>query len=152
MSTPDGISTEEWNHVEDLAAALVRAPKGAAKSESLLRLLTYLSELQKKYGPLPSILATRADFIDNPPAQEELLQRAYSAALARQDWVNVIDAADSLADLYLESHDGSQQGREWVAQASEDLRELPLERLRDDWQSLHEKLQRLKNPPTGSPS
>ena len=101
MSTTDGISTEDWDVVHGLAVDVVNAPD-SDKSDPTRQLLDYLEALEVKYGPLPSILSTRADYLeDDDPAREALLVRAHALAEARGDTANVVLAAQSLAELHL---------------------------------------------------
>jgi hypothetical protein len=64
MGTTDGIADSDWEHVKDLVTRLCGAVEGSKEEETSERdLMAYLDELEDKYGPLPSILATRADFL-----------------------------------------------------------------------------------------
>jgi len=102
MATSDGISAEDWVVVHELAVEIVNAPDGES-SASRKKLMDYLDTLECRYGPLPSILATRADYLpDDDPAKTELLLSAYRAAQASGDCKNQLLVAGSLADLYLE--------------------------------------------------
>lgn len=75
MPTSDGISSEDWDKVHELAVEIVNA--GDAQSEvHRSQLLIYLDQLEKKYGELPSILATRADYVAELKHKEALLKRA----------------------------------------------------------------------------
>ena len=74
MGASDEIKTEDWDKVHELALLIANASlreEGNEKesavvvSHGLALLLPYLDELTLKYGALPSILATRADYIDN---------------------------------------------------------------------------------------
>jgi hypothetical protein len=58
--------------------------------------------LEEKYGPLPSLLATRADYVDSPEEREYLLLRAYEQARALNDLKNLVEIAESLASFYIE--------------------------------------------------
>ena len=105
MSTSDGIVTADWDVVHGLAVDVVNAAD-EEKAHHVRRLLDYLDVLESKYGPLPSILATRADYLDaEDPAREELLLHAQSIAEANADATNQLYVAQSLAELYLERAD-----------------------------------------------
>ena len=102
MATSDGIRTEDWDVAHALAVEIVNAGSGRA-DEVRQQLLSYLEMLEQRYGALPSILATRADYLaPDDPAREELLIRAHAAAESRGDTANVVLAAQSLAELFLE--------------------------------------------------
>jgi hypothetical protein len=74
-----------------------------------------------KYGPLPSILATRADYLaDEDPAREELLLQAHTLAEAQSDAGNVVYVAQSLAELYLDKRDLTEANR-WLSRMREYL-------------------------------
>ena len=70
------------------------------------QLLQYLDELGAKYGALPSILATRADYLMDRTEREALLIQAYILAEALNDTLNMKETEDSLAELYIEGDEG----------------------------------------------
>jgi hypothetical protein len=83
MSTLDGIDANDWEAVQDLAIDVVNAPDHEKTNVRQL-LLDYLDTLEARYGTLPSILATRADYLeDDDPKREQLLLRAYELAESR---------------------------------------------------------------------
>ena len=105
MTTSDGISSEDWDLVHGFAVDVVNAPDHERnRHRQLLR--DCLDTLEAKYGSLPSILATRADYLDeHDPAREELLIRAHLLAEERGDLNNVTLASQSLAELCLARRD-----------------------------------------------
>ena len=99
MGTADGISDSDWDHALELAARLSDAVEGSEQEDASERdLMAYLDTLEGKYGPLPSILATRADFLEDYDRKEELLTRAYAAASKLGDRRNLVDISHSLAE------------------------------------------------------
>ena len=137
MSTPDGIETAEWDVVQGLAVDVVNA-SDEHKAHHVRQLLDYLDVLEFKYGPLPSILATRADYLDaDDPAREELLLRAQSIAAANDDAANQVYVAQSLAELYLEKGN-LQNADHWLTR----MRECLFARNDDDF-SEYERLRAL---------
>jgi hypothetical protein len=105
MGTSDGISTKDWDIVHELAVEIANAPD-SEKGHHRTRLLEYLNALELKYGPRPSISATRADYLDDEdPAREELLLLAYALAERRSDTPNLIYVAQSLAELYVDKRE-----------------------------------------------
>jgi hypothetical protein len=115
--TPDGISTEDWDRVHELALDVVNTSaegdeKASARASDRLR--GVLDELQEKYGPLPSLLATRADYVDRGEDREYWLLAAYDQAQQRQDAKNLVWIAESLASLYLEERSDREKGTEWL--------------------------------------
>jgi hypothetical protein len=115
--TPDGIDTTDWDRVKELAAHVVNASAdddealGARCTEELLRLL---DRLEEKYGELPSILATKADYIDDVLARLELLERAHKIAMGQGDTVNQTLTASSVAQVYIEELKDARKGRSWL--------------------------------------
>ena len=86
--TPDGISTADWDRVNELALEVVNtstAEDHEGNERAKRRLKSLLDDLQEKYGPLPSLLATRADYVDRPEDQEYWLLAAYDEAVRRDD-------------------------------------------------------------------
>ena len=102
MATSDGISSQDWDVIHELAVDVVNASDNEKAAYSK-RLMDYLDTLELKYGPLPSILATRADYLPkDEPARRNLLLRAYQSAQASGDFQNQLLVAQSLAELHLE--------------------------------------------------
>ena len=68
--TSDGISDEDWSRIRELAVDVVNASASGNDDGEGSRLLEALDVLERTYGRLPSIVATRAD-IDFPgPARD----------------------------------------------------------------------------------
>jgi hypothetical protein len=61
-ATSDGISPEGWSRVHELVVDLFNSPSEARDAARNL-LFRWLDELERKYGELPSIVATRAVFV-----------------------------------------------------------------------------------------
>jgi hypothetical protein len=115
--TPDGISQADWDPVHELALAVVNAGDDQAARTFKRQLLQYLDDLQTRYGELPSILATRADYVDDFALAERLLVRAYDLAVSRADGRNALYAASSLADLYAVDRPDRAQAMQWLSKA-----------------------------------
>jgi len=73
-----------------------------------------LDALEVKYGLLPSILATRGDFTEDPSEKNRLLLRAYGLADNRDDAHNALYIAHSLAHLWIETLNDAAEGRRWL--------------------------------------
>jgi hypothetical protein len=112
MSTSDGIAGDDWDRVHELTLDLVGARRDDEISARRDDLLAYLDTLEQKYGPLPSILATRADFVGDLSAKEWLLLRAQALAEERADLTNVLEVTHSLAELYIDERRDFVKGRE----------------------------------------
>ena len=126
MATSDGIKDDDWLRVNELAIELlgeVLSPVDSPHDIELSRnrLLAYLEVLEVKYGALPSILATRADFVDDYETKEMLLSRAYDAALSLPDIENLYHIAHSLADLYINELIDAAEGRKWLGRLDDHL-------------------------------
>jgi hypothetical protein len=91
--TSDGISSEDWEEVHELALAVANASDDE-DGPHRERLFACLHKLISKYGELPSILATRADYVDDPTEFERLFLRAFDLALARGDQSNVLPESE----------------------------------------------------------
>src|SRR5258706_14717416 len=116
MATPDGISAEDWDRITELSMQIWRhINDDDAHERCRLALLNYLDALEVKYGSLPSIVATRADFISEAqtPNREELLARAYALAVERRDRINALYISHSLTDMYLDELRKPVEGRRW---------------------------------------
>src|SRR4051812_19878088 len=115
--TSDGIKTDDWDRVKDLACQVANASSHGddeASARYTERLVMLLDEFQEKYGELPSILATKADYIDNTSDRLQLLRRAYELAEARQDKSNRVLIASSLAQIYVEELADLERGSVWL--------------------------------------
>jgi NADH:ubiquinone oxidoreductase subunit E len=103
--TPDGIATEDWDRVLALAVQVVNDSAAGNEEDSdaaSMRLREVLDELQEKYGALPSLLATRADYVASPEEREYWLLAAYEQAQKRDDPKNLVWVSSSLACFHLE--------------------------------------------------
>jgi hypothetical protein len=116
--TPDGIDTADWDQVHELAVEIVNASAegdDAASDSASIRLRELLDQLQQKYGPLPSLLATRADYAERPADREYWLLAAYTEAAKLGDKRNQALVAESLASFYIEEQPDQEQGKRWLA-------------------------------------
>ncbi|MGC4098202.1 MAG: hypothetical protein QM706_13890 [Nitrospira sp.] len=145
MPTPDGISSEDWDKVHELAVEIVNA--GDAQSEvHRSQLLIYLDQLEKKYGELPSILATRADYVAGLKQKEALLKRAYMLANAFQDARNQLHIAHSLAELYIEEFQDPTEGKVWLEYFGKQLEQTEEPGYLGDYQRLCISIKRITGP------
>lgn len=115
--TPDGISREDWAHIHQCAVDIANAAladDAAASQASTSELLQVLERLEHRYGALPSILATRADYIEDVPSRLTLYEAAYDAASEHGDARNLVWIASSLAELYVDELREPLRGGEWL--------------------------------------
>ena len=84
IMTPDGISTDDWDRVHEVVVEVVNA---SAIEDNVLcdhykeRLFGILDELESIYGRIPGVLATRADFTDEPTVAIALHEEALAVAI-----------------------------------------------------------------------
>ena len=112
--TPDGIRDEDWDRVDELAVQIANAGEGKEGEKLTVELLAYLDRLEEKYGVLPSIVATRADYVTEPSESLALLERAYELARERRDHKNMVYVASSLASLQIEHFRNTEEGQTWL--------------------------------------
>ena len=126
MATSDGIENGDWDGVKELAFELLGEVLSAVDRSHEIdlcrnRLLAYLDTLEVKYGALPSILATRADYVDDYATQEGLLHLAYDAAVSLGDIENLSHIAHSLAQLYISELVNVADTRTWLDRLDDHL-------------------------------
>jgi len=140
--TSDGISSEDWGKVRDLAVALANASDDEDEPHRE-RLLAYLRELVSKYGELPSIVATQADYAGDPGESERLLLRAFDLAVGRDDKSNILEIALSLAKLYASELPRVVEASRWLEIARAHIRpDNEMDRI--EYDDIEERIARLK--------
>jgi len=140
--TPDGISDIDWARVHELAVEIGNA-EGNASHTYTSELLGYLTTLEQKYGPLPSILTTRADYAGDPRESAALLTRAYRVAAERHDREATLYIASSLAALQIAEFRDRREGARWLAAFADALKHAGDEFDREDFQELEIALEAL---------
>ncbi len=141
--TSDGISTEDWDRVHQLAPAIVNEGDTAESDSARAELLAYLDDLEAKYGTLPSIVATRADYVRDVAESVSLLKKAYALAAKREDSVNAVYVASSLTSAYIEARDVP-EAEYWLGRLGEALRRAGDESDVQDYQDLEKALRALR--------
>jgi hypothetical protein len=145
MTTPDGISTEDWDVVHELTVDLVNAEEEEDEEQRRHRLFEYLDQLEDKYGSRPSILATRADFIvDDVPRRLDLFSRAYALATEAGDAHNQLQIASSLAGLYIEELRDIEVGNMWLSRVRDSVERVGSEVDRREYERIRAALDRLR--------
>lgn len=115
--TPDGITEKEWGKVKELAAKIANASLPGQEidfDKYQDKLLHFLDELENKYGELPSILATRADYVADASTSIVLLEKAYKLAKSRNDVANLTYIASSIAETYVERLSDFKTAQYWI--------------------------------------
>jgi hypothetical protein len=120
--TPDGIRDEDWDRVHELAVEIVNAGEGDEGDECTAELMSYLDRLEEKYGLLPSIVATRADYVAEPRESLALLEHAYELARERQDRKNMLYVASSLVSLQIDGFRNAEEAQKWLNALGEALK------------------------------
>lgn len=115
--TSDGIHSSDWDKVHAVALDLANAD-GDQHELIRLRLFERLDELISKYGELPSLLATKADYVEDSVESEQLFLRAFELARNRNDLKNIKEIALSLAELYATRLQSITQASSWLEIAS----------------------------------
>ncbi len=103
MGTSDGITELDWSCVEECAEDIATASADGLDCGLLIsNMHKSLDRLIIKYGRLPSILATEADYVEDQQLEVSLLKEAYISACEIKDEKNIAFIAASLAEFYLE--------------------------------------------------
>src|SRR5690349_8210663 len=100
--TPDGIPTREWDRVHELAVEVANASMqdDAVLSDTKTQeIVHYLRELQVRYGDLPSLLGTLADYADDDMERYDLYARGIAEALRLGDSKNLMILLESILEL-----------------------------------------------------
>ena len=143
MSTSDGISTEDWDEVHELVLNIANAEAEAEENIFTNRLLQFLDVLEERYGVLPSILATRAEYVSDVNEQVGLFRQAYALAEASNDTKNLRLISHSLAELYIKDLKDRSEGQIWIKRLSDHLISSPDKDLHGEVKRLHESLHQL---------
>ena len=146
MPTRDGISEEDWAKVRAIAVDIAnRAGHDLDTNMLENHLQECLDQLELKYGMLPSILATRADYADDPIESLTLYKAAYAKACEVDNKYEKTDISSSIAEMYIETIKDDVQGREWLGKLESNMKFYSDK----DIKELHDKLShKVKRPPS----
>ena len=114
MKTSDGISSDDWDQVKDYAAKIAHSSDDKKYCKLLNEMNALLFELQHKYGRLPSILATRADYTTDAEKRLKLLKEAYVTALESNDDKNIAFIAADMLEFAMEEKQSSEVTCFWL--------------------------------------
>jgi hypothetical protein len=145
--TSDGISDEDWDIVKDLSANIVNAVSSnnnRASARLTQELFQHLSRLESKYGTLPSILATQADYTDDTRMRTALLEQAWRVAKKNADKANLVFISSSLAELFIEELCRVADGEKWLSLLEESLEGHWDDHEYKEFQRFRQQLQQLK--------
>jgi hypothetical protein len=140
VKTSDGISEKDWNLIINLAEDVVELTGGDLDSRlAKKRLIRALARLELKYGRIPSILSTKADYVDDEKIKLSLLKEAYLGACELSDFKNRVFISSTITELYVEVSDQI-RARYWIDRFKEDLNSYPDEYLKGLYFELLEKV------------
>jgi hypothetical protein len=122
------ITSRDWQRVQKIASAVADATARDAESDrrSLEKqMLALLDSLERQYGRNSTIVATRADYTDEPARRLRLLRQAYSHAKRASDVRNLWLVACSLAEYYIEEKPDVREAQHWLKTMRAQLRRAP---------------------------
>jgi hypothetical protein len=124
--TSDGIHEADWLPVRQIASKIVElisVGRAREAEAAKIEMLSCLDRLEARYGRRPSILATRADYCEEPEQRISLLKEAFALAKAAGDKSNCTGIASSLAQLLIEDAEKHDAGEEWLGVLADCLAE-----------------------------
>ena len=122
--TSDGISTDEWAITHEYAAKIANAvcrDDESSAGDLTRKLFLHLDSLEARYGLVPSILATRADYTVDVNERIRLLEEAYDLAKRLGDRPNLTFIASSLADTLTEEAPNISSAEKWLSSLADAL-------------------------------
>ncbi|MEM9988050.1 MAG: hypothetical protein AAF723_00915 [Pseudomonadota bacterium] len=123
MPTSDGISDSDWDLVQQQAEYIADANlKGTDDRLLTSNLLQLLQTLERKYGRLPSLLATQADFVPDKTKELSLLKEAYIISMETNDNKNKTYISDSIVQWYLDNGYEKEILKFWLDRLLDDLK------------------------------
>lgn len=111
------LSRNEWGEIQGLSYAIANASslEDNLTNDTLTKELLYkLDRLKLKYGALPILLSTRADYIENINERLKLYKQAFYGALETIDKQCVTQSAESIAELYVDEMRDYNNGNIWL--------------------------------------
>jgi hypothetical protein len=123
VATSDGISDAEWDVIQQFAEQIADANSLGASDQFLASgLKRELKKLASKYGRLPSIVATEADYTRDKVKELSLLKEAYVGSCELSDFKNKSYIAASIAEYYVERVLDIGKANYWLSQLQESLK------------------------------
>ena len=92
--------------------------------------------MESKYRQLPSILATRADYISGNREKERLFLHAYRLSKERKDIFNQAEIAHSLAELYIGKCRRYEEGLKWLKRLKVHIQKAKSKDLQEEYDRL----------------
>tara|TARA_R110001599_G_C12205844_1_gene656127 strand:- start:1368 stop:1700 length:333 start_codon:yes stop_codon:yes gene_type:complete len=78
-----------------------------------------LDRLRLKYGEIPLLLSTKADFIDDTDERVRLYKRAVELSLESADIACLTQSAESLVEIYIEEFSDHESALAWLNRLNE---------------------------------
>lgn len=139
--TPDGISTEDWDMVVELATKIADVVDDEHDYQiCVAELMQCLDKLEQKYGVRPSILSTRADYVSDIAEALSLLKKAFVLSQSLGDKKNMTFIASSIAEKYIEDLSDFNNGQLWLNELGRCLEQFYDEGEHDTFLRLEEAL------------
>ncbi len=148
LMTSDGISNNDWRAIKSIAARIANATisnDGELVIKLRCELLACITSLEVKYGQKASLLATRADYVEDNQERISLLVKAYDIAQRHGDKLNMTLLCSSLADLYIAEIGDRLEGRKWLSRLEAALDECWDSSEHRNLVNLRERLLQLEN-------
>ena len=97
------LARSDWEKLTKLStkiadAAIVECDEPVAE-KYIEDLLVLIESLLQQYGKLPSLLATKADFIHDDQMKVSLYEEAYTIAEKSDDFINMRMILDSISEM-----------------------------------------------------
>jgi hypothetical protein len=93
------IPREDWDRVHEAALLIVNASEADDRTMVEVHtngMMEILADLEGKYGRIPAILATRADFLDDYAERKALYLEALDLAIRAGDEDEILEIKDSM--------------------------------------------------------
>lgn len=115
---PRDIEQSDWNLVHEAAINAANAPDDDSIDHARRQMRDLLGALKMKYVEHPTLLATEADYVDDPDVAIGLLLQAYDKVVAKGEVDEVVSIALSLAEHYAEGKKDVNRARHWLSVAT----------------------------------
>jgi len=126
MSTEDGIADDDWGKVTELAIKIANV-SAKNKDTTMLdhRMLKYLEKLANKYGRLPSIVSTMADYTEDLSQSLAMQKEAYVSACEMNCEYEMVNISESIAEIYINQKKDNKRGKYWLSILKANLKAKP---------------------------
>lgn len=141
MPTSDGISDDDWVIVRNFAEQIASyVSRGVDPRHLIKQLIQHLRSLEARYGPLPSIISTEADYTIDKRKELRLLKEAYATACEISDDKNQAYITASLTEYYLERARDLRKARYWCGVLHKTLERYTDEYIKSTFESASQEL------------